>query len=305
MGVNRIDHAAIRVHDLDGALDWYEGLLGLAVLDRVSDHAHLTCGGDHADLTLVTGGHGLVSFAIGVDGPDDLETLERRLDEHGVRHERDADPDRPGTEELTRFQLITGHTIEFAVASDGRTAGQTSFAWDGVTYTPTDIDHINLLGSTTPSEVVEWLTDVVGLKYSGGMRIGGDLVAIWTRSAALDHDVAYMQAARPDDRLHHVAFAMADSNHYQVLADRLGYNGYMFEFGPGRHGGGLFGDGKFGSNLFAYAFDPSGNRNEFSSDMKVMSDDAPVVIIDVDGRVAEVMNAWAPNMPESFMTVGS
>ena len=304
MGVQRIDHAAILVEDLGAALGWYEEVLGLTVLDRGADRAHVTCRGDHADVTLVAGGHGLVSFAVGVDSTEDLEALEHRLDTRGVAHERISSPDRPGTSELTQFELNTGHVVEFAVGN-GRTAGETDFSWDGATHTPTDIDHINLLGSETPSEVVEFLTDVVGFMFSGAVQLDGELVGIWTRTATLDHDVAYMQAVRPGDRLHHVAFAMADSNHYTLLADRLADCGHKFEFGPGRHGGGYFGEYSFGSNLFAYAFDPAGNRNEFSSDMKVMPADADPVIIDGDGRVADIMNIWASNMPESFMTVGS
>jgi catechol 2,3-dioxygenase len=305
MGVNRIDHAAILVNDVAQALEWYEGILGLKVLDSSRDRAHVTCKGEHADLTLVAGGHGPLAFAVGVDSLDDLEALEHKLDGHGVGHERITDPDRPGATQLTRFELITGHVIEFVVASDGRTAGETDFTWNGASHTPTDIDHINLLGAEAPAAVAEFLTDVVGFRVSGALEVEGEVGAVWTRTGSLDHDVAYMRAARPGDRLHHVAFAMVDGNHYQLLADRLADNGHMFEFGPGRHGAGLFNDIGFGSNLFAYAFDPSGNRNEFSGDMKVIPEDASTAVVDATGRVDEVMNAWAKNMPESFMTVGS
>jgi catechol 2,3-dioxygenase len=306
MAVNRIDHAAIYVDDLGRAVEWYVGVLGLDVVDRDRDRAHVTCRGAHADLTLVAGrpGHGPVSFAIGVDSVEDLASLERRLDDHDVRHRRMTDPGRPGTTVVTEFELITGHTMQFAVAGDGRTAGETDFSWDGLSPTPTDIDHINLLGTTAPSVVLGFLTDVFGFKYSGSVEVEGDLAAVWARAASIDHDIAYMQAVRPDDRLHHVAFAMADGNHYVLLADRLADNGRVFEFGPGRHGGGYFGASGFGSNTFAYAFDPFGNRIEFSGDMKTLPDDAEPVVQSGD-HLDEIMNVWARNMPESFMTIGS
>ena len=205
---------------------------------------------------------------------------------------------------VTEFELITGHTIQFALARDGRTAGETDFSWDGLSPTPTDIDHINLLGTTAPSIALQFLTDVLGFKYSGSVEVECDLVAVWMRAASIDHDVAYMRAFRPHDRLHHVAFAMADSNHYALLGDRLADHGHVFEFGPGRHGEGYFGDSGFGSNMFAYAFDPSGNRIEFSGDMKTLSDDAEPVVQPGD-RLDEIMNVWARNMPESFITIGS
>jgi catechol 2,3-dioxygenase len=303
MGVNRIDHAAVLVHDLGEALAWYEDVLGLTALERAGDHAHLTCAGDHADLTLVAGGRGPVSFAIGVDDEDDLAQVERRLDGHGVSHRRLDGSDRPGTSVVTEFQLNTGHTMQFAVGSDGRRAGVTSFDWDGTSPTPTDIDHINLLGTDPPAAVLDFMIEVVGFRYSGSVEVDGELTAVWTRGGDLDHDVAYMQAARDGDLLHHVAFAMVDANHFACLGDRLADNDRMFEFGPGRHGGGYLGDSGFGSNLFAYAFDPSGNRNEFSGDMKALARDAKPVVQRTD--LHKVMNVWAQNMPESFVAQGS
>jgi catechol-2,3-dioxygenase len=44
MGVNRLDHAAILVHDVGEALVWYADVLGLKALERAGDHAHLSCG---------------------------------------------------------------------------------------------------------------------------------------------------------------------------------------------------------------------------------------------------------------------
>jgi catechol 2,3-dioxygenase len=303
MGVNRIDHVAILVHDLGEALAWYEGVLGLVVLERLPRRAHLTCAGEHADLTVVAGGHGPISFAIGVDGEDDLDDLEHRLDAHRVTHRRLEQPDRPGTSVVTEFELNTGHTMQFAVGSEGRSAGVTNFAWDGTSPTPTDIDHINLLGDDPAAKFLEFMTEVVGFRYSGSVEVERELTAVWTRGGKLDHDVAYMRAARDGDRLHHVAFAMVDANHFAALGDRLADNDLMFEFGPGRHGGGYLGDTGFGSNLFAYAFDPSGNRNEFSGDMKALADDAAPVV--QRAHLHKVMNVWAPNMPDSFVDQGS
>lgn len=40
MPINRIDHAAVRVEELGQALEWYEGVLGLTVLDKTKDRAY-------------------------------------------------------------------------------------------------------------------------------------------------------------------------------------------------------------------------------------------------------------------------
>ena len=71
MPINRIDHAAVRVEELGQALEWYEGVLGLTVLDKNKERALLACSGDAADLTLIAGGQSIESFAFGVDHADD------------------------------------------------------------------------------------------------------------------------------------------------------------------------------------------------------------------------------------------
>ena len=306
MAINRIDHAAVRVKDLGQALEWYEGVLGLAVLDRNADRALLACSGTAADLTLIDGGQSIESFAFGVDHADDLDEIISRLDKNGVAHKRYKEADRPGHSDILGFDLPSGHRMEFVVGDGDRRAGVTSFQSDG-SFIPTDIDHINLLGDGDPQEFSEFMKMVLGFKQSLALTIAGKWAASWLRASKLDHDLAYMQAQRPSDRLHHVAFAVQDGNHYFRLSDRLTETGNRWEFGPGRHMGGIPRDTQgFGTNNFAYAFDPTGNRNEFSCGMNEFEDDDPGYIGETSPeKFPEIMNGWAYNMPESFMTIGS
>ena len=305
MAINRIDHAAVRVNDLGQALEWYEGVLGLTVLDRNAERALLACSGDEVDLTVVAGGQSLVSFAFGADHADDLDEAEARLTANSVAFDRYKEPDRPGHGEILGFDLPSGHRMELVVGHGNRTAGVTNTTSDG-TFRPTDIDHINLLGTTDPKEVSEFLKMVLGFKQSLVLTIGGNWAASWLRTTKLDHDIAYMGAVRPTDRLHHVAFAVEDGNHYFRLSDRLLETGNRWEFGPGRHMGGEPGNSTgFGTNNFAYAFDPTGNRNEFSAGMGEFEDDESFVNEIDPSQLGTIMNGWANNMPESFMTIGS
>jgi catechol 2,3-dioxygenase len=305
MAINRIDHAAVRVGDLGQALDWYEGVLDLKVLDRNNDRALLACSGEEADLTLIAGGQSIASFAFGVDHGDDIDEVVSRLKTNGVAFERYKEPDRPGHGEIIGFDLPSGHRMEFVVGYGDRIAGKTNFTSDG-THRPSDIDHINLLGETDPKEISGFLRMVLGFKQSLALTIAGKWAASWLRATNLDHDIAYMQAQRPSDRLHHVAFAMEDGNHYFRLSDRLVETGFRWEFGPGRHMGGIPRDTKgLGTNTFAYAFDPTGNRNEFSGGMNEVPDDATYIHETSPDEFPEIMNGWAYNMPETFMTIGS
>lgn len=304
MAINRIDHAAVRVADLGSALNWYEDVLGLTVLDRNDKRALLACSGDAADLTLIAGGQSIDSFAMGVDNQDDLDEIVSRLEKHSIAYERYTEPDRPGSGEIVGFLLPSGQKMEFTVGAGTRVAGATNLVSDG-TYRPTDIDHINLLGEVSPEVFTEFLTVVLGFKHTLKLTIAGNYAGTWLRATSTDHDIAYMGAQRPADRLHHVAFAMEDGNHYFRLSDRLAETGNYWEFGPGRHvpiDRDILG---VATNNFAYAFDPTGNRNEFSADMKKIPDDFTAVVDAAPESVPLIMNGWALNMPGTFLSQGS
>ena len=146
---------------------------------------------------------------------------------------------------------------------------------------------------------------VLGFKHTLKLTVAGNYVATWLRAQKTDHDIAYMQAMRPSDRLHHIAFAMEDGNHYFRLSDSLAVAGHRWEYGPARHI--VFKGQPHGitANTFAYAFDPTGNRNEFSGDMAEHEDDVSAVLDLSPEEVAGIMNGWADWMPATFMTQGS
>jgi catechol 2,3-dioxygenase len=304
MAIHRTDHAAIRVRDLGEALEWYEGVLGLTVLSRSTERALLACRGDAVDLTIQGGGTGLVNFAFGVDSADDLTHYATRLKAQGVSSERLDPEDRPGTDQVLAFQLPSGHNMELAVGSNGRRAGVTETVSDG-TFRPTDMDHVNIIGEVDPKDMSQFLTQALDFKQSLALTIGGNWFGSWLRATKLDHDIAYLRAANPAHRLHHVAFAVEDGNHYFRLADRLVETGNRFEYGPGRHMGTPKSTTGFGTNLFAYAFDPSGNRNEFSSGMNEYPDGASFIGEIRPEEIPEIMNGYGLNMPVSFVTVAT
>lgn len=305
MAIKRIDHAAVRVADLGSALDWYEGVLGLTVLDRNDERVHLAVDGDAADLTLFAGGQSIETFAFGVDSEDDLDEIASRLKSAEIQHERYTNDDRPGHDAILGLELPSGHWMELVVGSNGRVAGQANLTSDG-TFKPTDLDHINLLGDVSPDVMADFLNTVLGFKRTLKLSVAGNAAAAWLRTQERDHDLAYMTAQRKGDRLHHVAFGIEDGNHYFRISDRLAEYGHKWEFGPGRHIPQARQPRGITTNNFAYAFDPTGNRNEFSSDMPLIGADEPGVEIDITPEeVPGVMNGWADNMPDTFMTQGS
>ncbi len=57
----------------------------------------------------------------------------------------------------------------------------------------------------------------------------------------------------------------------------------------------------FGRNSFAYAFDQSGNPNEFSSGMKEYPGNASLIEKIRPVQITEVMNGYGLSMQESFV----
>ncbi len=304
MGINRIDHASLYVQDLGKALSWYEDVLSLKVLSRGDDHVHLACRGDAADLTLVKGLCSIDNFTFGVDDKDDLDRVASILSAENVSHSRHSGDSRPGEGETLEFTLPSGHRMRLSVGKSSRQAGICDFESDG-THAPTDMDHINLLGEVDPLVMRDFLMKI-GFKSSANIAVNGEVGGVWLRGSSYDHDIAYMRAINPKHRLHHVAFAVQDGNHYFRLSDRLMDTGHRWEFGPGRHNGGLGKSTGFATNNYAYAFDPFGNRNEFSSGMEQFPDDATPLDISIKPeQMADVMNGWGYEMAETFMTTGS
>lgn len=303
MGINRLDHASIYVEDLGKALTWYRDVLSLKVLERADGHVHLACRGESADLTLVKGARSVHDFTFGVDDEEDLNRVAAILAADNVAHKLHSGDSRPGQGRTLEFLTPSGHAMRLSVGKKRR-AGITDFASDG-THAPTDMDHINLLGEVDPLVMRDFLVRI-GFKSSADIAVNGEVGGVWLRGSAYDHDIAYMRAVRPKDRLHHVAFSVQDGNHYFRLSDRLLDTGHRWEFGPGRHNGGLGKSTGFATNNYAYAFDPFGNRNEFSSGMEQFPDDAAPLLIDIKPeQMADVMNGWGYDMAESFMTTGS
>jgi len=288
MALNRLDHATLRVGDLGAACAWYGDGLGLDVLSRDATRADLGVADDHVDLTLVTGGAGLESFAFGVDDGAQLSSYVERLASAGVATEHSSDP-RPGVSEGVSFQLPSGHRMEIQTGTADRQAGRHNESWDGSSCAPLDLDHINLVTADVAG-LMEFFESTLDIRptYIFPTPDGG-LFGVWSRSSDYHHDVAFISVPGFDDAFHHLAFKVDGIRHMEIVADSLADLGHDLEFGPGRHPE---------INLFTYMLDPAGNRIELSAEMPLIPSGQPPVNLAPDTR----MNAWSPSVPESFLT---
>lgn len=105
-----------------------------------------------------------------------------------------------------------------------------------------------------------------------------------------------IRAMNPAHRLHHVAFAVEDGNITSVWRtvwlrpDAASSSGRPALGTPKSTTG-------FRTNSFAYAFDPSGDRNEFSSGMNEYPDDASLIEQIRPEQIPEVMNGYGLSIP--------
>jgi catechol 2,3-dioxygenase len=300
MGINRLDHATIYAPDLELALTWYRDLLGMVVVSRGHNHVHLSCLGVICDLTLIEGKAGIHDFTFGVDDQQDLDRITAILSRENVAINRTTQGNRPGEAVAIAFMTPSGHTMRLSTGADGRRAGITNFDANGA-IGPCGVDHINIIGEVDPQVMRQFLA-LIGFKFSFSVAMAHQTLAVWMRSSSYDHDLAYSAAARSTDRLHHIAFSVQDGNHYFRLSDRLMEHRLRWEFGPGRHNVGLGPATGFGTNNYAYIKDPVGNRNEFSSGMDQLPDDAePRVMVIEPQQLGDIMNGWGFEHPQSMM----
>jgi catechol 2,3-dioxygenase len=292
MALNRLDQTTLRVKDLEESTAWYTEGLGFDVLDRRPGEVDLSLATDHVDLTLVEGGHGLVSFAFGVDDADLLDHYDGRLKAAGLATERRAEP-RLGVAEALRFELPSGHTMELQTGSGSRVAGEHNEKWDGSSKAPLDLDHITVVTDRVGPNV-DFVGETLDIRptYLYPSPDGDDWFGIWARSSDYHHDLAFIQVPENTSALHHVAVKVDGIHHMQLLADSLYAGQRRLEYGPGRHPG---------INLFVYVFEPAGNRIELSAEMPLIPDDEEPVKLAPDTPI----NAWSEYVPDSFLFVAS
>lgn len=296
--VQRLEHVELEVKDLEEALDFYQNVVGLVEIDREANVVYLGCGLDeNFDLAVREGGTGVRHFAVRVQDEDELERYARRLKEEGVETSTTDDAE-PNQERGLRFNIPTGHEMEFVLVEDNRylepfrpalpTAGGFGLL---------DLDHINLVAKDVRT-TVEFLSGLLDFKLSDVTRPDasdpGLWTAAWIRHGDYHHDVAFFITRGPAARrLHHVAFALPGFEQMKVALDRLAAFGHRVEAGPGRH--------PVGANLFTYFWEPGGNRFELSAEGAILDPRTPVRFWT---GLEDTLDAWGnlhERLPSTFM----
>jgi catechol 2,3-dioxygenase len=291
VGVRQFEHVELGVPNVDEAVAFYRDVVGMADLGTVDGTTYLGFGlDDNYDLAL-TQGEGIRHFAFRVETPAEIDAYAKRLDEHGIAHERRDGTER-GQQHGIRFELPSGHPMEFVTVADhpyplpsrpvhARTSG----------FRPIDNDHIGLMTQDVKG-LCEFFRDVLGFRISDYVEPeeGSDFWVLgFVRNGAYHHDISI---AVGDKTLHHYAVTATSFEHMKDACDMLAAAGQVIELGPGRH--------PAGSNLFLYVVLPDGHRLEFSAEMAFLHDGTPTRRLDGEGSLDAWGDTWKRVPPHFY-----
>jgi len=290
------EHAHLRVRDLSAALDFYRDVMGLVEIAAEDGVVYLGAGLDeNYDLAISAGGTGVEHFAIRVDTEEDLDALASELVARGVPTER-HDGTEPGQVAGLRLNASPRHAIEFVTVADSRYLEP---------YRPAlasrgrmgllDVDHINLAAANV-RELSDFLCDALGFRCSDLIELDPESwLGAWLRRSEYHHDVAVLAVENADTaNLHHLAWTCASLDHMKSCLDLLAEAGIRLELGVGRH--------PAGSNLFAYFWDPGGNRTELTCEVALVEPRMPTRVWP---SPADTLDAWSDAPPPDSFRQGS
>lgn len=260
MGILRLSHVDIKVPDLDLAEAYYTGVMGLEVTERTADRLFLKCWDeeDHHSLAVRYDPRtGLDRFSFKVEHEDDLDALERRVEQYGFGVRRVSRGDEIGQGESIRFETPSGHEMELVhdVEKVGGRLGKLNpgvLPPDMAGIAPPRMDHLLINAEEVP-EATRFYMDVLGFRLTEQLLdADGHQLGTWMERSHSPHDLAVVSG--PNGALHHFAFWLDDWDHVRSAADILAFNAIQVDVGPTRHG--------ITRGNTIYFFDPMGTRNE-------------------------------------------
>jgi catechol 2,3-dioxygenase-like lactoylglutathione lyase family enzyme len=251
--VKRLRHVSFASPNVEAQLDYYQSIIGLAVIGR--DDRRIILGTESDELTLVLE-HGaasrLTAIAYEVAPVLDLSDLQKSLASLNIKSEVRSDT-APGIPKTLVFNDPDGLQIELfsrwdfckpvepirglAVAKLGHVA----------LYTP------------DPERAAKFFGDLLGFRVSD--RIEENFVFL--RCGPEHHAMNFARGA--EARIHHLAFELRDASHMHQACDLLGRNKFQILWGPVRHGP--------GHNVAVYHHNPDRYLIELYYSMDLMLDE--------------------------------
>jgi catechol 2,3-dioxygenase len=289
--LHRIEHAVVGVEDVDRAVGFYTGPMGLVEQARENGIVYLGAGrDDNYDMGVVEAGTGVEHFAVRATDESVVDDYERRLVSLERSVER-TDGQEPGQVAGVLFDLPSGVPMEIVAVEDDHYHHHEQVDPGRDEQAPADVDHIQLLTPDVVSDMA-FLCDVLDMQLSEIAGKRSDPEIAFVRCNTFHHDTALKSAPALGEAeeagLHHLAWGFDDADHLIRCVDRLAGAGTALERGIGRHHG--------GNNIFAYFWELGGNRFELCTQMATLTRVEPEHVEDYESATT----AWGPAAPPSF-----
>lgn len=221
--VFRLAYVDLATPSLEGARGYYEGVLGLRVVDSNGDAAWLSLGLDHHNLSLRQADReALDTIGLQVSPAVPLTDLAKQLGDLGFSSELKSDA-RPGVASLLEIADVGGHRFQVIA---GMAAPAPGVPTTGLA--PFRLGHVAVL-TPDPARVLSFLREGLGFVTTDWFD---QLVTFVTCNH--DHHVLNIAAA-PIATLHHLAFQIGGADAQVRAADALARERIPTLWGPARH----------------------------------------------------------------------
>jgi len=282
--ITRIGHIALRVPDLDRAVQFQQDVVGMVENERAAGVSYLTCNERHHELILIEDPlhRGYDHIALEVADAADLEGLGRRAVAAGGTPLGKVYDGEPGIDRALKVRGPEGHVFKLFA---GMQVGAAPPPGDR----PLKFEHVSVKVRNT-RRFERFLANGLGMRFSDRM---GPL-ASWWHCDPDHHGIAVVWA--PKAELSHYAYAWPDLNALGRVADRLrATRGRKLIWGPSRHGP--------GNNHFAYHLDHDGAMIEHCSELVQLTEDGDYVprAWPMDPTT---INQWGGPPPLRFLLAG-
>jgi catechol 2,3-dioxygenase-like lactoylglutathione lyase family enzyme len=252
--VSAIGHASFETPDLERMADYYQEVMGLALVARDGDTAFLASPLDHHSVVLKRGSSARCSkITLQVPSDTDFNDAAKFLTATGLvpRTSTDGEPSAPESVEFAgpddiQIGLIR-HRAPSETASETRGIG------------PRRLGHV-AFNVDNVQRAVDFFVGILGFRVSDWM---GDFFA-FLRCGPDHHTINFLHGSK--NKMHHIAFESRNWDHIKNACDLLGKRKIPLVWGPGRHG--------IGHNLFIYHLNPDAQIMELYAELDQMSDEA-------------------------------
>ncbi|MFZ0423943.1 MAG: VOC family protein [Xanthobacteraceae bacterium] len=250
----RIGHASFVTPDLDRQIDYYQGVIGLALVARETNRAFLATPTGQLTIVLEKGSSpACARIAFEVSPALSMAEMSKRLQADGLKTEERSDAI-PGMAKTIAFTDPKGTTIE--LFSEWKFLDGEAPAAGSVM--PNKLGHLAYV-TPDPKAAFEFYAKVLGFRLSDWI---GDYF-VFLRCGVDHHTANFIRG--PNARMHHIAFEVRDMSQLANACDLLGRKNLEIVWGPVRHGP--------GHNVAVYHRNPDDQMVEFFTDLDKMIDE--------------------------------